>query len=129
MTTPLELAYRNAGLEPTARRHLERLMASWSLLADLCFSDLLLYVSADRLAGGEAAQGNTHFVAIGQVRPTTNPTLFEIDLVGQVVTARQLPLVLEALRTGAISIGRPHASAKAWVLRSSKAVSERAACR
>jgi two-component sensor histidine kinase len=105
VTSPLDLAYRNAGLEPSARRQLERLMASWNLLADLCFSDLLLYVPADRLAGGEAGHGNTHFVAIGQVRPTTNPTLFEIDLVGQVVTARQLPLVLEALRTGVISIG------------------------
>jgi len=105
VTSPLDLAYRNAGLEPAARRHLERLMASWGLLADLCFSDLLLYVPADRLASGETGQGNTHFVAIGQVRPTTNPTLFEIDLVGQVVSARQLPLVLEALRTGAIAIG------------------------
>jgi len=55
VTSPLDLAYRNAGLEPTARRHLERLMASWNLLADLCFSDLILYVPADRLAGGEAA--------------------------------------------------------------------------
>jgi two-component system, sensor histidine kinase PdtaS len=105
VTSPLDLAYRNAGLEPAARRHLERLMAAWSLLADLCFSDMLLYVPADRLAGGEAGHGNTHFVAIGQVRPTTNATLFEIDLIGQVVTARQLPVVLEALRTGVISIG------------------------
>ncbi len=105
MTSPLELAYRNAGLDPMARRHLERLMASWSLLADLCFSDLLLYVPADRLAPGRSGEGNTHFVAIGQVRPTTNPTLFEIDLVGQVVTARQLPSVLEAVRTGTISLG------------------------
>jgi two-component sensor histidine kinase len=105
VTSPLDLAYRNAGLEPSARRHLERLMASWSLLADLCFSDILLYVPADRLAGGEAGHGNTHFVAIGQVRPTTNPTLFDIDLIGQVVTARQLPIVLESLRTGVISIG------------------------
>jgi two-component system, sensor histidine kinase PdtaS len=105
VTSPLDLAYRNAGLEPAARRHLERLMASWSLLADLCFSDLLLYVPADRLAGGDTVHGNTHFVAIGQVRPTTNPTLFEVDLIGQVVTARQLPIVLESLRTGVIAIG------------------------
>ena len=105
MNTPLELAYRNAGLDPQARQHLERLMASWNLLADLCFSDLLLYVPTDRLAGGEPRQANTHFVAIGQVRPTTNPTLFEIDLVGQVVSQRQLPLALEALQTGTISVG------------------------
>lgn len=105
MTSSLDLAFRNAGLEPTARRHLERLMASWNLLADLCFSDLLLYVPADRLAGGETGQGDTPFVAIGQVRPTTNATLFEIDLVGQVVAARQLPLALEALRTGIVTVG------------------------
>jgi len=105
MTSPLDLAYKNAGLEPGARRHLERLMASWNLLADLCFSDLLLYVPADSLGGREAGAGETRLVVIGQVRPTTNPTLFEIDLVGQVVTARELPLVLEALRTGAIAVG------------------------
>ncbi|HEV8063450.1 MAG TPA: sensor histidine kinase [Acidimicrobiales bacterium] len=105
MTTPLDIAYRDMDLEPGARRHLERLTATWNLLADLCFSDLLLYVPTDSLGLTETGRADTRFVVMGQVRPTTNPTLFEIDLVGQVVSAKEVELVLESLRTGAISIG------------------------
>ncbi len=104
MTSPLELSARNTGLDPAARRHLDRLMGSWSLLADLCFSDLLLYVPLDPLAAG-TPESEDHFVVYGQVRPTTSQTLYEIDLVGEVVAARELPLVLEATRTGAIAVG------------------------
>ncbi|MHB1986775.1 MAG: sensor histidine kinase [Acidimicrobiales bacterium] len=105
MTTPLDLAYRNAGLELGARRHLERLMASWNLLADLCFSDLLLYVPFEPLTSAGAGGFDQRLVVLGQVRPTTSQTLFEIDLVGEVVASSELPLVGEALRTGAIAVG------------------------
>jgi two-component sensor histidine kinase len=105
VTSPLDLAYRNTSLEPGARRHLERLTASWSLLADLCFSDLLLYVPFDPLASGASEADDERLVVLGQVRPTTSQTLFEIDLVGEIVASRELPLVVEALRTGAISVG------------------------
>ncbi|MHB8243833.1 MAG: sensor histidine kinase [Acidimicrobiales bacterium] len=105
MTSPLELAYRNTTLEPGARRHLDRLMASWNLLADLCFSDLLLYLPFDPLTGGGPVNDDQRLVVLGQVRPTTSQTLFEIDLVGEVVASQELPLVIEALRTGAISVG------------------------
>jgi two-component sensor histidine kinase len=110
VTSPLDFAYRNAGLQPGAKRHLERLMATWNLLADLCFSDLLLYVPVERLALSTDEKPDTHFVVIGQMRPTTNPTLFEIDLVGQVVTASELPLVVEGLRTGKITTGEQPSS-------------------
>jgi two-component sensor histidine kinase len=110
MTTSLDLAWRNAALEPGSRRHVDRLMASWNLLADLCFSDIVLYAPITRAADPvqlvEAhGSGGTHFVVLGQVRPTTSQTLFEIDLVGEVVAAGEMPLVVEALRTGAIAIG------------------------
>jgi two-component sensor histidine kinase len=101
VTSPLELAYRNTALDQAARRHLERLMASWNLLADLCFSDLLLYVPFEPGGVGD----DQRLVVLGQVRPTTSQTLFEIDLVGEMVAGRELPLVIEALRTGAISVG------------------------
>ncbi|MGH9297052.1 MAG: sensor histidine kinase, partial [Acidimicrobiales bacterium] len=105
MTTPLDVAYRNASIDPGARRHLDRLMASWNLLADLCFSDLLLYVPFDPLAGPKSAEEDQRLVVLGQVRPTTSQTLFEIDLVGEVIATRELPLVMDALRTGAIAVG------------------------
>ncbi|MGH9171949.1 MAG: sensor histidine kinase [Acidimicrobiales bacterium] len=111
MTSPLDIAYRDIDLEPGARRHLERLTVSWNLLADLCFSDLLLYVPADSLGFAEPGRSTTRFVVMGQVRPTTNPTLFDIDLVGQVVSSKEVELVLESLRTGAISIGEQRTDA------------------
>ncbi len=107
MTSPLDLSWRDTRLGPGARLHLDRLTASWNLLADLCFSDLLLYVPIGGLppAPTEAAPTEVRFVVRGQVRPTTSQTLYEIDLVGQVVAAGELPLVAEALRTGAIAVG------------------------
>jgi two-component sensor histidine kinase len=116
MSAPLDLAREYTGLEVGARQHLERLMGTWSMLADLSFADLLLYVPLDEfslaVAGqvpapveGEAGRGavsvhGLHFVVLGQMRPSTGQTLFESDLVGQVVAASEVPLVLESWRRG-----------------------------
>ena len=151
---PPDLVHRYTSLDLGARLHLERLMASWSLLADFSFSDLLLFVSvtSDLGLGGEPAQavspsagegepsldaadaGGGHgavapeteeggkdsgdtasanardagpwaFVVIGQIRPTTSQTLYEVDLVGQVQSVQRLPKVIEAYRTGVIVRG------------------------
>lgn len=101
MTSPLEIASGGFARDPAGREHLERLMASWSLLADFSFSDLLLYQPLERLPlHEEADEARLRFVVLGQIRPTTSQTLFELDLVGQVVAASEVPLVLEAARTG-----------------------------
>ncbi|MGH9303313.1 MAG: sensor histidine kinase [Acidimicrobiales bacterium] len=102
MTSPLEIVWQGATLDPGARRHLDRLMGSWNLLADLCFSDLVLYVPVDPPLPGQAS---TQLIVVGQVRPTTSQTVQEVDLVGQVVAASEHPLVSEALRTGALAAG------------------------
>lgn len=151
-TSPAELAKRFTGLDLGARKHLERLMASWGLLADLSFSDLLCYVpldehslavaapgviavpapaaptgsrdarlgeAADLLAAAERHRGDPapsgagsasalrglHFVVLGQIRPSTNPTLFQLDLVGQVVSADELPVVSDCWVRGAVTLG------------------------
>ena len=44
MATPSELARLRTELDPDQTEHLQRLLGSWSLLADLSFSDLLLVV-------------------------------------------------------------------------------------
>ena len=44
-----ELARSNTTLDDEAIDHLYRLMASWGLLADLCFADLLLFAAARAL--------------------------------------------------------------------------------
>jgi len=68
-------------LEDTPRRpsidHLLRLIASWSLLADLAFSDMLLMAKVD-----EFNRDDESFVVLGQMRPNNRTTLINDDLVG-----------------------------------------------
>lgn len=78
--------------------HLQRLMATWGMLADLSRADLVLFVPA---TPGDPSR----FVVHGQMRPTTGQTLYHEDLVGQVVTEADRPLVVRAWRLGEIVEG------------------------
>ena len=73
-----DLARTNTELEGPELAHMQRLVASWSLLADLCFADLLLFAP---LAEGEGER----FVILAQIRPTTSQTLYREDQVGLIV--------------------------------------------
>ncbi len=42
------------------------------------------------------------FVVLGQIRPTTSQTLYEVDLVGQVQSAQKLQELVESYRSGVI---------------------------
>ncbi len=116
MSSAADLAREYTGLDLGARQHFERLMSTWSLLADLCFADLLLHVPLDEFSLADAGGPPTptgeamlvrglHFVVLGQMRPTTSQTLFGNDLVGEVVAGNDVPLVLEAWRQGTIVLG------------------------
>ena len=110
--------------DDTPREHLRRLMSWWSLLADLSFSDLLLFVpgrvpspgelpdvlgdypslaAADDVAGYRGS--DSELTVIGQIRPTTGRTLFRDDHVGLCVAASERPLVAEAFSRGVIVTG------------------------
>ncbi|MGH9026626.1 MAG: sensor histidine kinase, partial [Acidimicrobiia bacterium] len=95
---PEELALRKTALRAEPLDHVERLAASWSLLADLCFSDLLL------LAPVTGERGR-RFVVLAQVRPTTGQTVYPTDMVGILVDEKERPLVSQAFRTGEIVDG------------------------
>ena len=101
--SPAETALAHTDLEDGPLAHLQRLMASWGMLADLCFSDLLLFAPAGRseaTAGrgdgaprtgggrlGAPAREKTptqQFVILGQMRPTSARTLHWDDLIGRV---------------------------------------------
>ena len=69
-------------LDPADREWLHLLMADWQLLADLSFADLLLWVP-DAAGGG--------FVAVAQLRPTTGPTAYWHDVVGERVPRGRRP--------------------------------------
>jgi two-component sensor histidine kinase len=73
--------------------HLRSLCSAWQLLADLSFSDLMLYVPVRR---------SERFQIAAQLRPFTSQTLYPQDMVGTRVTQPEQPIVERAFREGAI---------------------------
>ncbi|MHB1584513.1 MAG: sensor histidine kinase [Acidimicrobiales bacterium] len=96
MPTPAELVAAHTELAADQLGHLQRLLGSWSVLADLSFSDLLLLVPVEPPVPGPA----TMLVVIGQVRPNNHPTLLQHDLVGQSVSSAAWGLGPETLEQG-----------------------------
>lgn len=97
MASLAEIAHLRTGLSPDETDHLQRLVASWGLLADFCFADLLLM--------GPTNGDVTHFVVLGQIRPTTNQTLYRHDLLGEITDAVERPLIDRSFRLGEIIEG------------------------
>ncbi|CAA9248050.1 MAG: Serine phosphatase RsbU, regulator of sigma subunit [uncultured Acidimicrobiales bacterium] len=105
MATVAELARLHTGLSYAQVGHLQRLVASWGPLADLCFADLLLLVPDTSLL-----PHGRRFVVFGQIRPTTNQTLYRSDFVGAVFDEAERPLVGRAMRGGRIVEGEMNLS-------------------
>jgi len=85
------LATSRADLSEAEVAHLSSLVADWGMVADLGFSDLVLYLPTWN-AGG--------FVAAAQVRPDTAPTRIPLDVVGTFVPRGRLPQLDRAFGTG-----------------------------
>ncbi len=100
MATLAELAAQRSTLSAGEIDHLSRLVASWSLLADLSFSDMLLLTT-------EASENawSHDFVVLGQIRPTNRATLLSDDLVGTTQHAHRWPLLGEAMSSDVIVQG------------------------
>ncbi|HEX4902447.1 MAG TPA: histidine kinase N-terminal domain-containing protein [Acidimicrobiales bacterium] len=103
MASLIELARDLTPLDPLEVQQLQRLAASWGLLADFCFSDLLLFAPVGDLSGGE-------FVVLAQVRPTTGQTVYRGDWVGTRLGEDERPLVARSYRNGEILEGEIHLS-------------------
>ncbi|MDH3752700.1 MAG: sensor histidine kinase [Acidimicrobiia bacterium] len=105
MASLADLARTHTALSEPQLAHLQRLVRSWDLLADLSFADMLLF--------GRVRAHPDKFVILAQIRPTTGPTMYRRDRVGQVVSAGGRPLLTEAFRTGTVIdgglLGRPEA--------------------
>jgi two-component system, sensor histidine kinase PdtaS len=95
MATLAELAAQHTDLTEAAVDHLLGLTASWSLLADLSFSDMLLMAPTV----GPGDRGG-RLVVLGQVRPNNRATALVDDLVGGVHDARAWPEVARSLGEG-----------------------------
>jgi two-component sensor histidine kinase len=96
VTTPAALAARHTALDGAQFDHLQRVLVSWGVLADLAFSDLLLLVPTRR---------PDELIVLGQTRPTTGPTLLRFDLVGELQPAPDWPWAVEALAAGQVVSG------------------------
>ena len=73
MSTLAELVRARTDLTRLDLEHLQRLVAEWQLVADLSFSDLVLWV---RTLEGQ-------WLAAAHMRPTTGPTAYPDDVVGE----------------------------------------------
>ncbi len=93
VATLQSLATSRADLGEDAIAHLTMLVSDWSIMADLAFSDLVLYLPTWN-AGG--------FVAAAQVRPDTVPTRIPLDVVGTFIPRGRLPEVDRALGAGEV---------------------------
>src|SRR3954471_15713932 len=98
MASFAELLRIHTRLDAARQTHLQRLVASWGPLADLCFADLLLFVPI-------AGEDGRRFVVVGQVRPTTNQTVYRQDYVGELVDDVERPLVARAYKSGELVEG------------------------
>ena len=101
MATLAELATLRTTLPERTVDHLLGLTASWSLLADLSFSDLLLMARVEE----DAPEGHEHFIVLGQMRPNNRATLLEDDMLGTVHDSDAWPLVSLAIENGTRMVG------------------------
>lgn len=87
-----------SGLSAEDRSWLNSLVDEWSLLADLAFADLILWVP----------DGDEVFRVLAQVRPNTGPTALEDDVVGAEISHDPEHLVTEAYLSGKICHSSEH---------------------
>ncbi|HUX04971.1 MAG TPA: sensor histidine kinase [Acidimicrobiales bacterium] len=95
MATLGELANQRTSLRAAAVEHLGRLTASWSLLADLSFSDMILMARTN-----EGVNAPAKLIVLGQLRPNNRSTLINDDLVGTTHRREDWPLVFQAFERG-----------------------------
>lgn len=90
MASIAEIAHERTDLTEPAIAHLQLLVTEWTLMADLGFADLVLWLPTWNDGG---------FVAAAQVRPTTGPTQLHDDVVGSFASKGRTPILDRAFAT------------------------------
>ncbi len=104
MATPAELAFERTNLDEAQLAHLQRLLGTWGILADLSFSDLVLLAPMATDAREHHGYG-LELVILGQMRPSNSATVVQHDLVGQPAGAGDWPLAVSTIETGEVTRG------------------------
>ena len=92
------IAAERTDLSPAEVEHLQLLLSDWTMIADLAFADLILWLPTWNEGG---------FVAAGQIRPTTARTHIPKDVTGNFVPRGRHIELDRALLTGEIQTGEP----------------------
>ncbi len=88
-----QLIEEHAGLPDAAADTLQAILADWQILADLSFSDLLMFCR-------DADDGR--LVVVAQLRPYTAQTVYPEDLIGETFAPTDRPSVTRAFEEGGI---------------------------
>ena len=91
MSKLTELLREQTTLDKEQVGHLNRLVSEWGMLADFCFSDLLLYVPTP----------DDRWLVAAQVRPATGQTMYQTDWVGTWANPTESELLVKAYESGA----------------------------
>ena len=94
MPSMSEIVSEHTELSEAEYAWLKMLVADWQLLADLSFSDLVLWVPN---------RDENVYWAAAQIRPTTGPTCLVDDVVGDLIAYAPEHLVSEAFLSGQIT--------------------------
>lgn len=92
MATIGDLARQHTQLSKEQIAHLVNLSSEWGMLADLCFSDLMLHVPTT----------DQSWIVLAQVRAATGQTLYLDDRVGIASHSGERPLLAQAFEGGTI---------------------------
>jgi two-component sensor histidine kinase len=87
MSALSDLLASHTNLDSDQTGHLQRLVAEWQLLSDMSFADLLLWVPL----------GDGAFLCAAQCRPTTGPTAYLHDRVGETLSGSRAAALQIAL--------------------------------
>jgi two-component sensor histidine kinase len=90
-----ELVREQTSLDRDQVGHLSRLVSEWGMLADFCFSDLLLYVPTT----------DGRWSVVAQVRPATGQTMYQTDWVGSWANRTESRVLETAYRSGEVCDG------------------------
>ena len=95
MASLAALVREHTSLDREQVSHLNRLTSEWGLLADISFSDLLLYVPTK----------DERWLIIGQIRPATAQTAYRTDWVGTFANSTEQTVLNFVLTSGEITEG------------------------